>query len=110
MTALEVPTSGAANEAAMTTGMLSVEPLRRSHAQRFQFAVQGGAFHADEGGGAGDVAAEAVDLRHQIIALENLPRFAQRQRNHQIAAAAAVPAAGGAQIGGKKIGRYRFGD
>src|SRR5687767_14890237 len=55
--------------------VLCVETLRRTHAQGFQFAMQSRALHADERGSAGDVAAEAVDLRHQIIAFENLPRF-----------------------------------
>ena len=35
-------------------------------------------------------AAEAVDLRHQVIALENLARLAQRQRDHQVAGLAAA--------------------
>ena len=32
------------------------------HAQRFQLAVKGRAFHADKAGGAGDIAAETRDL------------------------------------------------
>src|SRR5271156_4099806 len=42
------------------------------HAQRLQLAMQRRALHADEFGGAGDVAAESVDLGDQIFALEHL--------------------------------------
>ena len=43
--------------------------------------------HADELGRAGDVAAEAVDLRQQILALENFARLAQWQRHQMLGAA-----------------------
>ena len=41
--------------------------------------MQRRALHADEFGGARDVAAEAGDLRQQVFALEHLARVAQRQ-------------------------------
>ena len=40
--------------------------------ERFKLAMQRRALHADELGGARDVAAEAADLRHQIFTLEHL--------------------------------------
>ncbi len=60
-----------------------IQPRRR-HAERFQFAVQRRALHADKGRGARDIAAEPVDLRQQIIALEDFARLAQRQRDDEI--------------------------
>ncbi len=51
--------------------------------------MQRRALHADEAGGARDVAAEAADLRHQVLALEHLPRFPQRQPHQVLAAVAA---------------------
>src|SRR3954468_23362460 len=78
--------------------LLIRKSLRRAHAQRLQFAMQRRALHADESRGAGDVAAEAVDLGDQIVALEDLARLAQGQRNHQVAIL--VPAHTRAQVGG----------
>ena len=62
-------------------------PLVGRDAQRAQLAVQRRALHADELRRARDVAAEAVDLRQQILALEDLARLAQRQA-HQVLGAA----------------------
>ena len=44
-----------------------------------ELAVQGRSLHADEFGGARDVAAEAVHLRGEVFALEDLARVAERQ-------------------------------
>ena len=41
--------------------------------------MEGGAFHADEFGGARDVAAEAIDLGQEIFPLEDLACFAQSE-------------------------------
>src|SRR5579875_1631762 len=51
------------------------------HPQRLQLPVQGGALHADEGGGAADVAAEAEDLGGQVLPLEHLAGIAERERD-----------------------------
>ncbi|MPL79207.1 hypothetical protein SDC9_25082 [bioreactor metagenome] len=58
---------------------------RGDDAQRLQLAVQRRAFHADEGRGARDIAAEAVDLGEQVFALEEFARLAQRQRGQRAA-------------------------
>src|SRR3990172_11786134 len=58
-------------------------------AERTQLAVQGRALHADEGGGARNIAAEARHLRVEIPALEHLARLAQRQRHDFSAVAVA---------------------
>src|SRR6185437_5149897 len=55
----------------------------------FELSVQRRTLHADKFGGAGDVAAEAIDLRQQIFALEHFARLAQREA-HQVLAAIAV--------------------
>src|SRR5688500_7564758 len=62
---------------------------RLSDPQRLELAVQRGALHADKLRGARNIAAEAVDLRAEIFALEHLARIAQRQA-HQVLAAIAV--------------------
>src|SRR5262249_1530906 len=57
--------------------------------ERLELAVQRRALHAHELGGAGNIAAEPIDLRDQVFALEHLARVAQRQ-SHQVFAAVAV--------------------
>ena len=52
--------------------------LTLEHPERAQLAVERRAFHADELGGARDIAAKTVDLRVEIIPLEQSARFAQR--------------------------------
>ena len=47
-------------------------------AQGLELAMQRRAFHADERGGARDIAAEAIHLGHEILALEQLARAAKR--------------------------------
>src|SRR4051812_20009640 len=47
--------------------------------QRLELAVQRRALHADEVGRARDIAAETVDLRHEVLPLEHLPGLAQRE-------------------------------
>src|SRR5215470_6502257 len=54
--------------------------------QGLQFAVKGRPLHADEFGGARDVAAEPADLSKQVFTLEDLARITQRQA-HQLLAA-----------------------
>jgi hypothetical protein len=49
--------------------------------------VEGGALHADEFGGLRDVAAEAVDLGDEIVALEDFARVTQRHRHQMFRAA-----------------------
>ena len=68
---------------------LDARSLALADAERLELAVQRRALHADEFGGARDVAAEAVDLREQIFALEHFARLAQRQP-HELLAAVAV--------------------
>ena len=75
-------------------------------AQRPQLAVQRRALHADELGRARDVAAEAVDLRQQVLALEDLARLAQRQR-HQVLGAAVD---GQRHVGADLLGQHVGGD
>src|SRR3546814_13125988 len=55
--------------------------LCRANAERAQFAMERRALHADETGGARDVAAEAHHLGLAVLALEHLPGLAQRQRH-----------------------------
>src|SRR3546814_107828 len=54
-------------------------------AERLQLPVQRRALHADEGRGAGNIAAEPVDLAQQILALEHFARVAPRPRHHWLA-------------------------
>ena len=49
------------------------------HVERFQLAMQRRALHTDKRRRPRDIAAKSVDLRQQILALEGLARFAQRQ-------------------------------
>src|SRR5712692_1135737 len=58
------------------------------HPQRLELAVQRRALHADELGGARDVAAEPADLRLEVFALEGLARLAQRHPHEVLAAVA----------------------
>src|SRR3546814_2701628 len=55
--------------------------LCRANAERAQFAMERRALHADETGGARDVAAEAHHLGLEVLALEHLAGLAQRQRH-----------------------------
>ncbi len=48
--------------------------------QKFQFAVQRRALHADKGRGARDIARKTVDLDAQIFAFEIFARFLERDR------------------------------
>src|SRR5262249_53754526 len=57
--------------------------------ERLELAMQRRALHADELGGAGNIAAEAADLGDQIFAFEYLARVAQRQ-SHQVFTAVAA--------------------
>ena len=54
--------------------------------------MQRRAFHAHELGGARNVAAEPVDLRDQVFALEYFARVAQRQPHQGLAAVASLVA------------------
>ena len=55
----------------------------RSKAQRFDFAMQGTAFHADEFGCLGDVTTKTLDLRQQVLPLEHFTGIPERQA-HQM--------------------------
>ena len=52
--------------------------VRRMHAQLLELAVQRAAFHADELRGAADIAAEAQQLRLQVLRFEHVARVTQR--------------------------------
>src|SRR5262249_32939367 len=56
------------------------------HPQSAQLAVQRGALHSDEFGRTRNIAAEAIDLRHQIFTLENPARVPERQRHQMLTA------------------------
>src|SRR5262249_18586613 len=58
------------------------------HPQRLELAMERRALHADELGGAPDIAAEAADLRLEIFALKRLACLAQGHP-HQVLAAIA---------------------
>jgi hypothetical protein len=68
--------------------------------------VQRRTLHADELGRARDIAAETVDLRQQVLALEDLARLAQRQR-HQVLRAAVH---GERHVGADLLGEHVGGD
>src|SRR2546421_385454 len=70
-------------------GRERTEHVALSDSERLELAMQGGALHADEFGGARDIAPEAVDLGAQIFTLEHLARIAQRQA-HQVLATVAI--------------------
>src|SRR5215470_6873307 len=59
------------------------------NSERLELAMQGGALHPHELGGARNVAAETTDLSNQIFALEHFTRLAQWQP-HQLLSAIAV--------------------
>ena len=60
----------------------------RIHPQRLELAVERRALHADEFGGARNIAAEAADLGAQIFALEGFAGIAQRHAHQMLAAGA----------------------
>src|ERR1700689_11849 len=60
-------------------GVSGARHRRSVDSERLELAMQRRALHADEFGGARDIAAEAVDLGEQVFALEYFARFAQRQ-------------------------------
>src|SRR5690606_18993129 len=45
-----------------------------------QLSVKSGAFHSHEGGGSGNIAAKAVNLRVKVLLFEALTRLTQRKR------------------------------
>ena len=49
----------------------------RDHAERFEFAVQSGPFHAHKLRSFRDIAAEPIDLGKQVFAFKRLARLAQ---------------------------------
>src|SRR6185312_8486321 len=53
--------------------------------KRLELAVERRTLHADEFGGARNVAREPADLRDQVITLEHFPRLAQRQPHDVLA-------------------------
>src|SRR5690349_1637768 len=56
-----------------------------AESQRLELAMERRALHADERRGPRNVAAEADDLRGEILALEYLARLAERQAHHLVA-------------------------
>ena len=60
---------------------LGLNPVLGANAELLQLAVQRAALHADEIRRAADIAAEAQQLRLQILRLEHIARLAQRQRH-----------------------------
>src|SRR3712207_6202022 len=57
---------------------------RIGDAERLQLPMKRRTLHADERGGARDVAGEAPDLDLQIFALERLPGLAQRSAHDRL--------------------------
>src|SRR6185312_2713776 len=58
---------------------ISAVAVVRVDAELLQLAMQRAALHPDELCGAADVAAEAQQLRLEVLGLEQVPRLAQRQ-------------------------------
>src|SRR5579883_609097 len=87
----------------------ALRALAVEDAEQLELAVEGRALHADEGGGARDVAAEARHLRQEIFALEHLARIAQRQA-HDLAALVPFDDGGGdgADLGRQHLGADRI--
>src|SRR5688572_17887074 len=63
---------------------LAPVPARVAEAQRLQFAMQRRTLHADEVGGARNVARKTANLDAQIFALERLPRLAKRRSHDRL--------------------------
>src|SRR5690348_18243692 len=71
--------------------------------------MQRGALHPDESSRPRDVAAKAVDLRDEIVALEDFARLAQWERDHKVSAASIAPLHVRSKIRREKIGGDRLG-